>query len=480
MIQIANYIDGVLIPPQAGQYLDDINPATATIFAQIPQSTDADLELAIAAATQVKSHWSALSADERADYLLKISALILDNIEEFSLAETEDTGKPLWLSKAVDIPRAAANFKYFAQAITQFNTESYAMNTPAINYTLRHPHGIVGCISPWNLPLYLFTWKIAPALAAGNCVIAKPSEVTPYTSYLLSKICQQAHLPAGVLNILQGTGNTIGKAIVEHPEVKAISFTGGTVTGQQIAALAAPMFKKLSLELGGKNATIVFADCDWENTLNEVTRAAFVNQGQICLCASRILVQQSIYEQFKTALIKKIQQLTVGDPLNDGSKQGALVSEAHLQKIIASVELAKLEGGKILTGGKQIKLNGRCQNGYFYAPTLIEGLDPACTTNQQEIFGPVATIIPFDDELQAIEIANATDYGLAFSLWSQDISRCHRLAEKLEAGIIWINCWMLRDLRTPFGGVKNSGVGREGGFAALRFFTETKNVCIKY
>ncbi len=480
MIELANYIDGRLLPPHSGLYLDDINPATADVFAKIPQSDSADLELAITAAEKAQPCWSTNDVAHRAEYLNKISQLILENSDALVAAECEDNGKPLWLAKAVDIPRAAANFKFFAEAITQFPSESYAMSSPAINYTLRKPVGIVGCISPWNLPLYLFTWKIAPALAAGNCVIAKPSEVTPYSSFLLSEICQQAGLPEGVLNLLHGEGNTIGRAIVAHEKIKAISFTGGTVTGQQIASIAAPMFKKLSLELGGKNATIVFDDCDWETTLNEVTRAAFANQGQICLCGSRILVQRSIYEKFKTALIEKVENLKVGDPLEANSQQGALVSKQHLEKVKASVDIARAEGGVILTGGHVVKLEGRCERGYFYAPTLIDALSPTCTTNQQEIFGPVASLIPFDDEQQAIEIANSTDYGLAFSLWSQDISRCHRMADKLEAGIIWVNCWMLRDLRTPFGGMKNSGVGREGGFEALKFFTEPKNVCIKY
>ena len=480
MIELANYIDGRLLPPHSGLYLDDINPATADVFAKIPQSDSADLELAITAAEKAQPCWSTIDVAQRAEYLNKISQLILENSDALVAAECEDNGKPLWLAKTVDIPRAAANFKFFAEAITQFPSESYAMSSPAINYTLRKPVGIVGCISPWNLPLYLFTWKIAPALAAGNCVIAKPSEVTPYSSFLLSEICQQAGLPEGVLNLLHGEGNTIGRAIVAHEKIKAISFTGGTVTGQQIASIAAPMFKKLSLELGGKNATIVFDDCDWETTLNEVTRAAFANQGQICLCGSRILVQRSIYKKFKTALIEKVENLKVGDPLEANSQQGALVSKQHLEKVKASVDMARAEGGVILTGGHVVKLEGRCERGYFYAPTLIDGLSPTCTTNQQEIFGPVASLIPFDDEQQAIEIANSTDYGLAFSLWSQDISRCHRMADKLEAGIIWVNCWMLRDLRTPFGGMKNSGVGREGGFEALKFFTEPKNVCIKY
>jgi len=480
MISLCNYIDGELVPPENGNYLDNVNPATGEIFSQIPKSAKADLDKAVAAANKAKQAWADLDNQTRSDFMRKISEGILENLDGLAAAECEDNGKPLWLAKAVDIPRAASNFQFFADAITQFSTEAHSMQRVGVNYTLRRPLGVVGCISPWNLPLYLFTWKIAPALASGNCVIAKPSEVTPYSAFILSKICRKVGLPAGVLNIVHGLGQDIGSEIVSHPDVKAISFTGGTVTGKNIASVAAPMFKKLSLELGGKNATIVFDDCDWDNTLDEVARAAFANQGQICLCGSRILIQKSIYNRFRDALVEKVKQLNVGDPLEADSKQGAVVSEAHMNKVLASIETAKKEGGKILCGGSQVKLEGRCANGFFIQPTLIENLDANTTTNQQEIFGPVASLIPFEDEAEAIAIANSTDYGLAFSVWSQNISRCHNLSQKLEAGIIWINCWMLRDLRTPFGGVKNSGVGREGGFEALRFFTEPTNVCIKY
>ena len=480
MVKIKNYINGEFQNALSGQTLESINPATGEVFATLPDSDVNDLNQAVEAAQKAQPSWGKQSAEFRAGFLAKMSLLILENLDALAEAETTDNGKPLWLSQSVDIPRAAANFKFFADCISQFSSESHAMPGNAINYTLRQPLGVVGCISPWNLPLYLFTWKIAPALAAGNCVIAKPSEVTPYSSFLLSEICQQAGLPDGVLNIIHGSGKNIGQSLVEHPNVKAISFTGGTVTGQQIAALAAPMFKKLSLEMGGKNATLVFADCDFERTVSEVTRAAFANQGQICLCGSRILVEESIYTPFKNALLEKVKQLNVGDPLQQNSKQGAIVSEPHLNKIEQAVLLAKKDGGIILCGGHKIHLKERCQNGYFFEPTLIENLDENSTTNQAEIFGPVATLIPFKDEQDALAKANATDYGLAFSIWSQNISRCHRLAESLEAGIIWVNCWMLRDLRTPFGGVKNSGVGREGGFEALKFFTEPKNVCVQY
>jgi aminomuconate-semialdehyde/2-hydroxymuconate-6-semialdehyde dehydrogenase len=360
-----------------------------------------------------------------------------------------------------------------------FAAESHSMEDTAINYTVRQPIGIVGCISPWNLPLYLFTWKIAPALAAGNCVIAKPSEVTPVTAYLLSHICKEAGLPDGVLNIIHGVGNISGEAIVKHPDIKAISFTGSTKAGERIASLAAPKFKKLSLELGGKNPVIIFADCNWEKMMETTIQSSFRNQGEICLCGSRILIEETVYEKFKTEFVEKTKQLKVGDPLEETSKQGAIVSKIHFNKIIRCIDTAKQEGGKILCGGNAVKLAARCANGFFIEPTVIEGLGPDCETNQEEIFGPVVTLQSFHNEEEALQLANATQYGLAAIAWTQDVSKVNRVAAKVESGIVWVNCWLLRDLRTPFGGIKDSGIGREGGWEALRFFTETKNICIE-
>ncbi len=476
---LENYIGGNLIGPLSGKFIDNINPATGEIVGQIPDSNEKDVDAAVHAAQKAFPSWSVSPVETRFKVLNRIAELIDENLEVLALAETNDNGKPLWLSKEVDIPRASANFRFFATGILHFATESHNMEDKAVNYTLRQPIGIVGCISPWNLPLYLFTWKITPALAAGNCVVAKPSEVTPVTAYLLAKICKEAGLPDGVLNIIHGTGPGAGEAIVSHPAIKAISFTGSTKAGERIASIAAPKFKKLSLELGGKNPNIIFADCDWEKMLFNTIRSSFGNQGQICLCGSRILIEESVYEKFKTDFVAWAKKLTVGDPLLPESKQGAIVSKIHYEKILRCIETAKQEGGTILCGGNAVKVEGRCANGYFIQPTVIEGLGQNCQTNQEEIFGPVVTIQSFKTEEEAIQLANATQYGLAASIWTKDISRANTVAAKVESGIIWINCWLLRDLRTPFGGLKNSGVGREGGWEALRFFTEAKNVCIQ-
>lgn len=477
--QLENYIGGKFLPPQNKTYIDNINPSTGKKYGLIPNSSEADVEIAVQLAKKAFESWSATSADKRFKILNRIAELIDEYHDLLALAETNDNGKPLWLSKEVDITRASSNFRFFATASMQFASESHAIEN-GINFTLRQPIGIVGCISPWNLPLYLFTWKIAPALAAGNCVIAKPSEVTPVTAYLLAKICKEAGLPDGVLNILHGDGPSCGEAIVKHPSIKAISFTGSTRAGERIAAVAAPMFKKLSLELGGKNPNIIFADCDWNKMMFNTIRSSFGNQGQICLCGSRILIEASIYDKFKNEFIERAKRLTVGDPLLPTSKQGAIVSKTHFEKIMSCIEIAKKEGGIILHGGKAVKLSGRCEDGYFIEPTIIENLGPNCKTNTEEIFGPVVTLQKFSSKEEALMLANASSYGLAASIWTNDISIANEMASKIESGIVWINCWLERDLRTPFGGIKNSGVGREGGWDAMRFFTEAKNVCIQY
>jgi len=479
MEKLSNYINGELVAPVSGVYLDNYEPATGIVYSHIPDSDERDVQLAYAAAKAAFNQWSNTPLEERMMLLMKIADKIQFHFDEFARAESRDNGKPQKLARAVDIPRAISNFRFYASAVQHFASESHHMPGTGINYTLRQPIGVVGCISPWNLPLYLFSWKIAPALAAGNCVVAKPSEITPYTAYLLSEICIETGLPKGVLNIVHGLGGKVGQAIVEHEYIKAISFTGGTETGKRIAATAAPMFKKLSLELGGKNPTIVFDDCDFEETVKQVVTSSFSNQGEICLCGSRIFVQQSIYTKFRDAFVARVKALKVGDPNEDNSNLGAIVSAPHKQKILGYIQLAQQEGGTILCGGKEATVGGRCTNGYFVEPTVIEGLSHTCRTNQEEIFGPVVTLTPFETEGEVLLMANSVKYGLSTSVWTTDLKRARRVAEKIEAGIVWINCWLVRDLRTPFGGVKASGVGREGGWEAMRFFTEPKNVFIK-
>ena len=478
---IKNYIAGELREAESGQTIENFDPSTGQVYSLIPDSDSRDIDLAVKAAKKAFPEWSNTTNEYRHDMLMKLVSLIERDLDKLALAESIDNGKPLKLARTVDIPRAYSNFKFFATAIMHFASESHEMHgMNAINYTLRHPIGVVGCISPWNLPLYLFTWKIAPALAVGNCVVAKPSEVTPMTAFMLSELAIEAGFPPGVLNIVHGLGPKVGDAIARDSDSKAVSFTGGTKTGEAIAKIAAPMFKKLSLELGGKNPNLIFADCDWDEMMRTTLRSSFANQGQICLCGSRIFVERSIYDKFKTEFVEKVSKLTVGDPLEDDSKLGAVVSKSHMEKVLSYVDLAKEEGGTILTGGNQVKLEGRCENGWFIEPTVIEGLEYTCRTQQEEIFGPVVTITPFDSEEEALMMANSTEYGLASTIWTKDINKANRVASKIHAGIVWINCWLLRDLRTPFGGVKNSGVGREGGFEVLKFFTEAKNVALRY
>ena len=479
-MNIQNYINGTFHNPLENNWIDNYCPANGEVYSQIPNSSKEDVENAYIAAKSAFPSWSQTTLEERSRILIKISELVEDNLQRFAEAESKDNGKPVSLAKAVDIPRAASNFRFFGNAITQFASESHeSVGQQAVNYTLRQPIGVVGCISPWNLPLYLFTWKIAPAIAAGNCVVAKPSEITPITAYLLGEICNEAGLPKGVLNIVHGLGTTTGQAIVEHPDIKAISFTGGTATGAHIAKIAAPMFKKLSLELGGKNPNIIFADCDYNDMLETTVRSSFANQGQICLCGSRIFVEASIYNKFKIDFIKKVKALKVGHPSDKSTNIGALVSKPHLEKVMGYIEIAKEEGGKILSGGNKVTVEGY-ENGYYLEPTVIEVKSDDCRVNQEEIFGPVVTIMPFNKEDEVIQMANKVKYGLSATLWTNDLKRTMRMSNQLQSGIVWVNTWMMRDLRTPFGGVKASGVGREGGFEALRFFTEPKNVCIKY
>ena len=478
-IKIQNFIDGRFVEPIGGQYLDNIEPATGKPYSQVADSDAHDVDLAVAAAEKAFRDWSKRPAAERSRFLLRIADLIERDLEKFARSESIDTGKPISLARTLDIPRSIANFRFFATAILHTESEAHMTDSVALNYTLRQPRSIAGLISPWNLPLYLLTWKIAPAIAVGNTAIAKPSELTPMTAFMLCEICREAGLPNGVLNVVHGTGPKVGAAITAHPKINTISFTGGTVTGRKVAEACAPLFKKVSLELGGKNPNIIFADADLDAAIAGSVRSSFANQGQVCLCGSRVFVERSAYKDFVERFIERTAQLCLGDPLDENTEQGAIVNKAQLEKVKSYVDLAQKEGGKIALGGSAPQPpNDRCREGYFFPPTVITGLPVACRTNREEIFGPVVTITPFDNEEEVINYANDCDYGLASSVWTQNLSRAHRVAERINTGTVWVNCWLLRDLRVPFGGMKQSGVGREGGTEALHFFTEAKNVCI--
>jgi aminomuconate-semialdehyde/2-hydroxymuconate-6-semialdehyde dehydrogenase len=479
MLKIDNFINGKFTPPAGGQYLDNTDPATGVAYSLVANSDSPDVHHAAAAAASAFPSWASMSTERRSALLMRLADLIDRDCEKLAMAESLDNGKPVALARRLDIPRAASNIRFFATAIVHFASEAHITGDQAVNYTLRTPVGVAGCISPWNLPLYLFTWKIAPALAAGCTVVGKPSELTPMTAYLLAELCGEAGIPPGVLNIVHGLGQRVGQALVEDHRIAAVSFTGGTVTGKKVASTAAPMFKKLSLELGGKNPNIIFDDCDFEKALSSTIRSSFSNQGEICLCGSRILVSRKLFDRFVHAFAERTKALRTGDPSDEATDIGAVISEQHLQKILSYIELAREEGGTIIAGGNRITLKGRCSGGFFIEPTIITGLDQRCRTNQEEIFGPVVTIAPFDSDDEAIDQANSTVYGLSASVWTENLQRAHRVAARLNSGIIWINCWLFRDLRTPFGGMKQSGVGREGGWEALRFFTEARNVCVR-
>ena len=478
MLEIVNnFINGEFVEPHKKKYLDIYEPATGSVYGKVADSSNRDIKRAVESAKNAFPYWSGISMAERADYLKKIAIELKNRSNILARHESRDTGKPITLANKVDIPRAIENFNFFANFSENFDFESSIENEFFINSVSKQALGVVGCISPWNLPLYLFTWKIAPALVVGNTVLAKPSEITPLTASKLAEICLDIGLPKGVLNIVNGSGLVAGDLIVKNKNIKAISFTGGTSTGKQIYQNSFDSFKKLSLEMGGKNPAIIFADCDYESMLKTVVKSSFTNQGQICLCSSRILVEDSIFEKFKTDFCNAISKLNIGDPIDDKTQFGSISSESQFKKIKHYINVAKNESGNILFGGNAIQLKGRCKNGWFIDPTVIEGLDNRSRLNQEEIFGPVVTLQSFQSEKEAIEIANDTQYGLSATIWTKSHKKSNRVAKNIDAGVIWINCWMVRDLRTPFGGMKDSGLGREGGESALRFFTEQKNIC---
>lgn len=481
MRTIQNFIAGRLVPPASGQYFDRDNPATGLANVRVPDSDERDVAAAVQAARDAFPSWAATPAAERCRLMLALADRVDADLDRLALLECEDTGKPLQRARTIEIPRASHNLRHFATAILHSNTETYRTDSTALNYVLRSPRGVAGLISPWNLPLYLFTWKIAPALATGNTCVGKPSELTPSTAHRLGELAVEVGFPPGVLNIIHGYGAKAGMPIVTHPQVPTISFTGGTVTGAAIASATAPIFKRVALELGGKNPTVICADADLDEAIPTALRAAFDNQGEICLCGSRIFVERPIYDQFLERFTAGAKSLNVGDPLESSTEQGALISAAHRGKVAGYVDLARQDGGNILCGGRiPTSLPQRCRGGYFYLPTVIADLPATCRVMTEEIFGPVATITPFESDDELLNYTNGINYGLAASLWTRDLNRAHRLAERIESGTVWVNCWLLRDLRVPFGGVKQSGVGREGGQEALRFFTEPKTICVKY
>jgi len=477
--QLHNYVGGRFVPPSTGFFLDDLAPATGALLTRIPRSGAADVDAAVDAAEAARrGPWGQTSSAERADLLDAIADAIEARLEIFVALESQDTGKPARLARSLDIPRAIANFRFFAGAVRHDRTDLHE-GAGVLNYTLRRPLGTVALISPWNLPLYLLTWKVAPALAMGNAVVAKPSELTPLTANALAEVIHDLGVPAGAFNLLHGLGPEVGQALVAHPDIAGVSFTGGTATGRTVAATAAPAFKKLSLELGGKNPTLVFADADFQTAVAGTVRAGFLNQGQICLCGSRVLVERSIAEPFTEALVEAVQRMTIGDPADPSTDLGALVSLDHRAKVERYLELAREEGGTVLCGGDRPELDPPFRDGAWLRPAVVTGLPYSCRTATEEIFGPVITVHPFDTEAEALAMANGVRYGLAASVWTRDLSRAHRVSAALESGMVWVNTWMLRDLRVPFGGVKDSGVGREGGVHSLEFFSESRNVCVK-
>lgn len=477
------FIDGEFVDGR-GEF-DDVDPTTGAVIAKVAEAGPEEVDRAVAAAERaLQGPWGKMGAQARGDLLAKVADGIMARFDEFLAAEIADTGKPSSWASNVDIPRGAANFRIFANQARSFGSESYMQDTPdgrgAVNYVQRMPLGVVGVICPWNLPLLLMTWKVAPALAAGNTVVVKPSEETPGTATLLGEVMKTAGIPDGVYNVVHGFGpGSAGEAITSHPDVAAITFTGESATGAAIMKNTADSVKPLSFELGGKNPAIIFGDADYEAALAGTIRSTFSNCGQVCLCSERVYVHRSLYERFVSDLAERAASLRFGDPFDEATQIGPLISEEHRRKVLGYFELAKQEGAEVVTGGGVPSVGPRFDGGSWIEPTIWTGLSEDARCIKEEIFGPVCHVTPFDDDDEAIAMANDTDYGLAAAVWTTDLSRAHRTAQALETGIVWVNSWFLRDLRTPFGGVKLSGIGREGGIYSLNFYSELKNICIK-
>lgn len=480
---IQNYIDGRFVP--GTQEFADINPADGTVIAQVTAADKAQVDEAVHAARRaVRGEWGRIGVRERAARLHRVADAIEKRFDCFVKAEVADTGKPVSLASKLDIPRAAANFRVFADLIKMAGLESFQTETPdgtnALNYAIRKPLGVVGVITPWNLPLLLLTWKVAPALACGNAVVVKPSEETPATATLLSEAMQDAGIPDGVYNVVHGFGpGAAGEFLTQHSDVDAITFTGESKTGSAIMKAVAPTVKPVSFELGGKNAAIVFADCNLEEAVNGLAEAVFLNTGQVCLCAERVYVERRIFDAFVEALKQKAEGLHPGWPNDGKTNLGPLISAQHREKVLAYYRLAREEGATVVTGGGVRAFGDDRDHGFYIEPTIYTGLPESARCVKEEIFGPVCHIAPFDSEEEAVTMANDTKYGLAASIWTGNLKCGHRVAQQINAGITWVNCWFLRDLRTPFGGAGLSGIGREGGMHSLNFYSELNNICIR-
>ena len=477
-----NYVQGRFVT--STRQFDDINPATGKVAATVHEADDALVAAAVdAARSALRGPWGETTAEQRAAVLDRIASVIERRAEDFLAAEVGDTGKPAELARSLDIPRGSANFRTFANLIRATGGELYESPAPdggALNYTIRRPLGVVGVISPWNLPLLLFTWKVAPALACGNTIVAKPSEETPGSATLLAEVMHEAGLPAGVFNLVHGYGpGSAGEAIVRSPGIDGLTFTGESRTGATIMKQAAEGVRPVSFELGGKNAALVFADCDFDSAVDGVARSTFMNTGQVCLCTERVYVERSIYERFVTALAERARALRIGDPWDRATQLGPLISQEHRQKVLSYYELARREGAEVIAGGGVPDIGGQNAGGWYIEPTVWTNLRPDSRCQQEEVFGPVCAITPFDAEDEVVELANDSAYGLAASIWTTNLKRGHRLAGRIEVGLVWLNTWFLRDLRTPFGGSKLSGIGREGGRHSLDFYSELRNVCVK-